>query len=643
MKMVRSRQDGSSVSSPRLVVLAGPLEGRIIEIGTEPLTVGRQSSNTVQLRHEAVSRHHGDLRREDGRVVLRDLDSLCGTFVDGVPIAEHRLRHGELIKIGDTLFVFMQEPEDRARAPEMPLFDSGVTAKSTVEMPLSDFYPASPEGLTGDSHAEAPAVRRLTALLEFSSAVHNIGAVEALGHRVAELILDLVPAERSAVLLCEGDETELVASSGTPTGSLAVSQTLVRKALDRQIAVLSNDVAEDRTLQLADSVHQARIRSLLCVPLPSADRPLGLLYADTRERPARFGEEHLQLLAAAGNIAASALRNARRLEWLEAHNRRLRNSQLEHDMVGESPAMKRVYDLISRVAPSDLTVLIVGESGTGKELAAKALHRNSPRADKPFIAVNCATLSESLLESELFGHEKGAFTGAIGRKLGHLELADTGTVFLDEVGEIPPPLQAKLLRALESHEIQRVGGTRPIAVDVRIVAATNRDLEAAIRDGEFRRDLYHRLDVFKLELPPLRERRQDIPLLTHHFLARSSRRMQRPSIGLSARARSCLAAYDWPGNVRELRNAVERAVVLTMDDLIQPEDLPDAVLDSSVGSHGSASSFHEIVCETKRRVILDAVRDADGNIQEAANRLGLNRTYLHRLISNLNLRAEFET
>ncbi len=341
--------------------------------------------------------------------------------------------------------------------------------------------------------------------------------------------------------------------------------------------------------------------------------------------------------------ATMPLPGSRQQQWPEAPDRQARDTRPEHGIVGESPAMEHVFRLISRVAPTDLTVLVRGESGTGKELTVRAIHRASPRAGKPFVAVNCATLSETLLESELFGHEKGSFTGAVNRKAGQFELAHKGTLFLDEVGEIPMALQARLLRALENREVQRVGGTRPIPIDVRVVAATNRDLQSGIRDRDFREDLYHRLNVFSLILPPLRERGGDILLLARHFTARSARRLQRAVSGLSPEARAAVAGYRWPGNVRELRNAIERAVVLAEDRVLRPEDLPDAVLEDAAGvddSVGNARTYHEAVADAKRRILRAALREAGGSYSTAAKRLGLNRTYLHRLISNLELRPK---
>jgi Nif-specific regulatory protein len=302
--------------------------------------------------------------------------------------------------------------------------------------------------------------------------------------------------------------------------------------------------------------------------------------------------------------------------------------------------MREVYQFINRVAPKDTTVLIFGESGTGKELVARAIHRNSSRANKPCVAINCAALAETLLESELFGHEKGAFTGAIAQKKGKLEIADGGTVFLDEIGELAPLLQAKLLRVLQEREFERVGGTRTIKLDVRLVAATNRDLEDEVKKGHFREDLFYRLNVVSLRMPALRERREDIGLLASYFAAKYAKRANRNVLGISPQARAFLLNYDWPGNVRELENAIERAVVLGSSDLILPEDLPEVILEKTEPSAEITlvNAFHDAVRDAKKQVIITAVETAGGNYTEAARILGLHPNYLHRLIRNLNLR-----
>jgi two-component system, NtrC family, response regulator HydG len=261
-------------------------------------------------------------------------------------------------------------------------------------------------------------------------------------------------------------------------------------------------------------------------------------------------------------------------------------------MVGKSEAMREVHRFIAKVAPTDSTVLICGESGTGKGLVARAIHENSPRASQLFVTINCAALAEGLLESELFGHERGAFTGTVAMRKGKFEIADGGTLLLDEVGELNPALQAKLLRVLQHHEFERVGGTRPIRVDVRILAAGNRDLEAAVRSNIFRQDLFLRLNVIGFTVPPLREHREDIPALAAHFAKRFSEKLKRPPMEISAEARAALMRYDWPGNVRELENAIEMAVVLGSTGVILPEDLPETVVEPATARTRHVQKFY---------------------------------------------------
>ncbi|MGH9722710.1 MAG: sigma-54 interaction domain-containing protein [Bryobacteraceae bacterium] len=314
-------------------------------------------------------------------------------------------------------------------------------------------------------------------------------------------------------------------------------------------------------------------------------------------------------------------------------------ANIKHDMVGQSTRMLQVYGLIARVAPADATVLIHGESGTGKELAACAIHSNSRRAAGPFIAINCAALPENLLESELFGYMRGAFTGAVSDKKGKLELAAGGTLFLDEVGELSVGLQAKLLRALQEREFERVGGIRPVRVNVRILAATNTDLVAAIKSGSFRQDLYFRLNVVSLHMPPLRERREDILLLADSFVRKYSAQVTRNLLGFSTDAQAALLRYQWPGNVRELQNAIERAMVLGSTEMIEPEDLPAAVTQSLGNVVPQGGDFRTSVRQFKKQMILSAISMAGGNYTEAAKILDMHPNYLHRLVRVLELRG----
>lgn len=313
-------------------------------------------------------------------------------------------------------------------------------------------------------------------------------------------------------------------------------------------------------------------------------------------------------------------------------------------LIGSSPEMQKVFDLIKKIADTDSTVLIYGESGTGKELVAKVIHYNSQRAQKPFIPLNCAAIPKDLLESELFGHEKGAFTGAISTRIGRFELANGGTIFLDEIGELHPSLQVKLLRVLQEREFERVGSTKTLKVDVRILAATNRDLEKAIEEGHFREDLYYRLNVIPLRLPPLRERKEDIPFLVEHFIQKFSKKKKKEEIVISPEAMNCLINYQWPGNVRELENMIERLVILC-DKVVTVEDLPER-LRGDVTTTGKTENvsikrdlnnfilpdegidLNSLIDKIERDLIIQAIQKTKGVKSKAASLLGLNRTTL---------------
>jgi len=330
----------------------------------------------------------------------------------------------------------------------------------------------------------------------------------------------------------------------------------------------------------------------------------------------------------------------RERQRLIMENRELREALQERHrvegIIGESGRMQEVLSLVRRVAGSDATILIQGESGTGKELIARAIHYASPRAGGPLVSVNCAALPETLLESELFGHEKGAFTGAVAARKGRFELADGGSLFLDEIGDLPLHLQVKLLRVLQEREFERVGSSRPVSVDVRLLAATHRDLEALVRAGRFRDDLYYRINVVTISLPPLRERREDIPLLLDHFVEKFSRRNGKRIGGLTRDAREALLRYDYPGNVRELENLVERAVILTRDEVIDLEDLPLGVKERE-GEPSGETSLTVLVEDLERRMIREALARADGVQTRAAEILGISERVLRYKLKKYGL------
>jgi Nif-specific regulatory protein len=617
--------------SARLIAITGAFAGATFALGEGAVTLGRDRASTVHLRDLAVSRQHCVIEPAGTEYRLRDLESRHGTFVNGVPVRERDLQPGDQIGVGESLFLFQVEAPVPRRSGDVFLEERSITAESTAQRPAdASRYLRRVDGEPPPGERSA---RDLQALLRIGQEIHALRATEPLARRLLELLLETIPAERTALLLFDRAGEPASGFALDREGSAAtfpLARPLVERLVRERTALLAHD--------LPKSLPEAGARSLLAAPLFAPAGPLGVLYLDTQEPDVHFDEPHLDLLTAVAGMASLALANTRHMEWLDEERGRLEAS-LDVDLVGESPRMREIWRLLARVAASDSTVLLRGESGTGKEVAARALHRQSRRASRPFVAINCATLSQTLLESELFGHERGAFTGALERKIGKFEVADSGTLLLDEVGEIPPPLQAKLLRVLQEREFERLGSTRPIRVNVRVIAATNRDLEKAIQEGTFREDLFYRLNVISCTLPPLRDRREDIPLLASHFAARFGHQLGRRVAGFTPEARACLQRYPWPGNVRELSNAIERAVVLGDDDLIHPEDLPETILEALPATERvPVTPYHDTVNETKKRSILNAVEQAGGNLTKAAELLGLNANYLHRLINNLDLR-----
>ncbi len=624
----------SSQMQPRLTAISGKLKGGIFQLVEGSFVIGRETAANLCIADAAVSRRHSTIEKKDDGYFIADLESLNGTFVNDVPVRSRRLEHGDRVRIGDSQFLFLvHDGPAISKSSEVKLDDRQVLSGSTVQLRFDE--------------ALFVMARDLNALMKISATINAIRGLEELQERLLELLFEVVPAQHGAILLTADDSLDggsifaLDRAQGR-NQLVTVSKTIAQQVLRDSVALLTGDVAGDDQLA-TESMIASQAVSVMCVPLMMFDRKLGVLYLDTSLKGDEFNKDHLQLVTAISSIAAVAIENARHFEWLESENQRLLDDvNLEHNMIGEGAAMQRVYHFIGKVAPTDSTVLIVGESGTGKELAARAIHRNSKRAQKAFMAVSCAALTETLLESELFGYEKGAFTGAFARKKGRLETADGGTVFLDEIGELSAPLQVKLLRVLQEREFERVGGTQTIKVDIRLVAATNKNLEKAIESGEFRQDLFYRLNVVSFEMPPLRDRKEDITLLASYFGDKYSRKCNRRITGISAGARTYLNDYDWPGNVRELENALERAVVLGTTDLILPEDLPEALIERVTPVAKSNTGYHEAVTQTKIRVILSALEQSKGNYTEAAKLLGVHPNYLHRLIRNLNLRDQLK-
>ena len=631
--------------NPRLVATSGPLKDSTFVLPAGELALGRDASNGLPISDPSVSRRHCIIRHDGATFKIKDLDSRNGTLVNGEAVTERWLRHMDEICVGDSIFLFLTEDSDRSSGISKAVeFDDDKPAHATAQIRPQDVLYFQPDKILSELPATSRLARNLNALLKISRAVHSIRDLDELQGQILNLIFEVAPAERGAILLdgTNGREFNSVFGRNREDSSdrpVRVSRTIAQRVLEQGIAILGSDVPGSSGLGGVESLIASQVRSLLCVPLTIFQRTFGCIYLDTISIANRFNEDHLQLVTAIAGISAVALENARRLQWLEQENERLTHEiTLDRSLVGESPRMKEVFQFLARVAPTEATILIGGESGTGKELAARAVHRKSPRTSKPFVAINCAAIPENLLESELFGYEKGAFTGATAQKKGKLEVADGGVVFLDEIGELAPALQVKLLRVLQEREFERVGGNRPIRVDIRLIAATNRDLQEAVRNGGFRQDLYFRLNVVSLTMPPLRDHKEDIPLLASFFVEKYCKKTGTKPKPFSGEALACMLNYDWPGNVRELENVVERALVLGSADDILPEDLPEALLEREAAPGVEEAKYHIAVKDLKKKLIRNALDEAKGNYTEAARQLGVHPNYLHRLIRNLDLK-----
>jgi Nif-specific regulatory protein len=596
----------------QLLARNGPLAGTSLTL-SDGLTIGVATGGGPLCRVSAA---------RDGSFLLQSLVDELPVFVNGLPMTARALEPNDELRIGDSLFIVRSD--EVVSAPGLtPCQVRLVVLPASPKLERMHFDAAL---LPAEDRSDTREARELSTLLRVGAALSSIHGLAAIDAALAGLLLDVVPVQRVALAGIEEGATAVRSAWSVPGAD--------EDSLEVDLGLLER-VAKERTAVIVE----AGSRQVIVAPMVAFGQAAGSVWAEGRPG-VRLDEGHVRLLMVVSALAAVAREQARETERLQETNEELRAEiNLEHNMVGSSRLMQALFERIARVANTDSTILLRGESGTGKELVARAAHRNSARAEQAFIAINCAAITESLLESELFGHEKGAFTGAIGLKKGKLELAAGGTLFLDEIGELPTTLQAKLLRALQEREFERVGGTRPIRVDFRLIAATNRDLEAAVRAAEFRQDLFYRLNVVMLTLPPLRDRKEDIPALAEYFIRKHAPRCGRRIQGIDKATLARLSAHAWPGNVRELENIIEQALALGSGDRITVDDLPPGF--GERGASGSASlDYHDTIERTKRDLILRAFERADQNHAEAAKLLGVHPNYLHRLLRNFDLRRD---
>ena len=652
----------------------------------ESVTMGRAPTNTVVVKDERCSRNHAEVFHTQGLWKIRDLDSRNGTLVSGERLSgDHTLELGDILQIGNSHLAYVEDltqafPETGSLLKASRSVDQAQDGTATATDEAASIFEAfEPTTIThrkdqsrfldepslDDTDESFPKVGRAAAkLCRLAFELAKSTDVVSLANVALSGLFEGTHVDAGALLLRvrdasgqrNGKELEVIASRSDGDHAYhRVSPFLSSTVLRDGQAVMARNVMDDSNLGNRDSRGEILATSVICAPVRMGGKNHGIVHLYTTDADLTTDPEDLEFTLAVADTVGVALDNlkkrqelAENLNQVQTENVNLREQLgVQSEIVGSSEVMLRVSQQIARAAPSRATVLIRGESGVGKELVARAVHFSSPRVKAPFVCLNCAALSETLLESELFGHEKGSFTGATERKMGKFEQSDKGTLMLDEIGEMSSGIQAKFLRVLEGHPFERVGGSEQIKVDVRVIAATNRDLEKDVAEGKFRRDLYFRLHVLEIFVPGLRKRPEDIPELAEFFLRRFAHETGSKLKGFTPRAMEEMLRYRWPGNVREMKNVIERAVVLAVGEYVDHEDLVLSSLktagDTESGSmvmsgtrEFEPTSLAEMESEHIRRTL-----DATGwNKSRAASILGIERSTLDRKIRRYEIKGK---
>jgi len=590
---------------------------RTVPVTDGEFSVGRSRQNEIKLLTEQSSRKHCKLVKTDKGYKVVDTQSSNGTFVNGLKIDEKPLVDGDVIGIGQATLTFRDgEPQGAPPPPQVP-------ENFTAPIPLHD--------------------RNVQILINTIINAAGAGDLESFLTTAVDNITDIVQAERGILFMKDegGELKPRVARSSarkTLTELVGMSRSIPQQVFETKKAIYLLDTEQEHESVQSKSVSIYHLRTVMCAPVRVGDKLFGVLYVDSHAKTREYTQVDLALFEAVTNYLALTVENVRsqadhkrreeeKRKFLEEENAVLKAAlEKRKHLIGECGPMKAVYETIRKVAPTDATALILGESGTGKEALAHVVHDLSSRSGHPFVVIDCAAIPETLLESELFGYEKGAFTGAVGTKVGKFELAQGGTIFLDEIGELSSGLQVKLLRALEQKTISRVGGNEQIKIDARVVTATNRDLEAMVTAGKFRQDLLFRLKVVTVSLPPLRERGDDIMLLAQFFLEESNTNNGRSVKGFSEEAKQAILRHRWDGNIRELKHRIEQAVILTNNQFVSTEDLN---LSGDTGFFRSLEIARDVF---EKSYIVKALAKNQYNVTHTAKALGISRQHLQNLI-----------
>ncbi len=654
---------------PKLIVLEQG-QRKVYNLTRDVTTIGRAPDSHVPLLDPRASRRHATISRVGDDYEVRDEGSQNGTSVNGSFVERRILRSGDLIEIGDVRIFVDQEDERKLKGAR-----GGATTQTL------------PSAAAPDAESLLRERENLVRLQRVTMAIASTLDLDSLLGIIVDHAIELTEAERGFLILSGGEDLKFEVARNFAKEQVAepefkISRTIAEKVFATGEPVLAVNAMDDQRFKEIHSISAIGLRSVLCLPFSSRGKTIGVLYIDNRLQKGVFSREHLRMLEALGAQAAIAIEHARLFRELEGKqkelleaNRRIeklnavlrerverqqieltqmqveletKQSELEHrfdygNIIGRSPAMQEMFRLLDRIIPTEMPVLIEGESGTGKELVARAIHYMGPRRKRKFVTENCAALPETLLESELFGYTRGAFTGANRDKKGLFEEASGGTLFLDEVGDMSPEMQKKLLRVLQEKEIRPVGGKETVPVDVRIVAASNRNLRKMVEEGTFRDDLFFRLCVLTVQMPPLRARRDDIPLLVSHFFEAARKEGQRVPERIDPAVMQAFGSYDWPGNVRELENEVRRLMALS-DKVVVLDTVSESVRfgvrrPPGESGDGGFRSLDDQVRDLEVREIRRALAAMGGNKTRASEVLGISRFTLQRKLEKYGIDA----
>ena len=675
--MVSHNKKTSAKSFAYLVIRDGKKWSDVFRlVPGRTVTIGRSPTNQIVIKEDQASRQHAEIFQTAGKWTVRDLKSRNGTAV-----GEERLTGDRALKVGDVIWIAgtqlafvhdLSSAYDRKVFSRVEIGPGGETImglEADDEQPTMTMLEVEPttithrrqktrfleEGDIGDDAENATTNTGIAAtkLCRLAFALANESTARGIARVALDILIEDTHVDAGAVLMIPPTQPQTVdpysldiiawRSENRPEYQ-RVSKFLCETVIKEGEAVLARDIQDDSALGLRDSKGEIHATSVICAPIRVNNRTRGMIHLYSTRPEGLLDPDDLEFTLAVAETVALAMRTRFREQKLvedlskTKHEINALRKQLgvESEIVGSSAAMLEVHRQIAKAAPSKATVLIRGESGVGKELVARAIHYSSGRRKGPFVCLNCAALSETLLESELFGHERGAFTGATDRKLGKFEAADKGTLMLDEIGEMSPSIQAKFLRVLEGHPFEQVGGSKAIRSEVRVIAATNRDLEKAVRANNFRKDLFFRLHVVQIVVPPLRHRPEDVVDLADFFLQKFCTETGRKISGFSKEAKDQLARYRWPGNVRELRNVIERAVVLSHGTEIAIDELLltnlNTASESQMEFNMTQRYVPESLSEVERRHITSTLNETEWNKSRAAQILGIERSTLDRKI-----------